>query len=92
MPLAQIVPAAVLDAHVAVCVRDLMAFLVCASSACSAGLTLTVADTAFIMEPALNPGLEAQAAARIYRLGEQVLKLVDVMRASCLAGLTPVCT
>lgn len=33
------------------------------------GLTLTVASTAFIMEPAFNPGLEAQAAARIYRLG-----------------------
>ena len=35
----------------------------------AAGLTLTVATTAFLLEPSLNPGLEAQAAARIYRLG-----------------------
>ena len=35
----------------------------------AAGLTLTVANTVFLMEPALNPGLEAQAASRIYRLG-----------------------
>ena len=35
----------------------------------AAGLTLTAASTAFLLEPALNPGLEAQAAARIYRLG-----------------------
>lgn len=35
----------------------------------AAGLTLTVARTAFILEPSLNPGLEAQAAARICRLG-----------------------
>ncbi len=39
----------------------------------AAGLTLTVANTVFLMEPALNPGLEAQAAARIYRLGEYLL-------------------
>lgn len=37
----------------------------------AAGLTLTVARTAFILEPSLNPGLEAQAAARICRLGTQ---------------------
>lgn len=36
----------------------------------AAGLTLTVATTAFLMEPSLNPGLEAQAAARIWRLGQ----------------------
>ena len=35
------------------------------------GLTLTVATSAYLMEPAMNPGLEAQAAARIYRLGAQ---------------------
>jgi hypothetical protein len=40
----------------------------CAGGA--AGLTLTEADTLFLMEPALNPGLESQAKARIYRLGE----------------------
>jgi E3 ubiquitin-protein ligase SHPRH len=36
----------------------------------AAGLTLTVASTAFLLEPSLNPALEAQAAARIYRLGQ----------------------
>jgi E3 ubiquitin-protein ligase SHPRH len=36
----------------------------------AAGLTLTAAATAFILEPGLNPGLEAQAAARISRLGQ----------------------
>lgn len=35
------------------------------------GLTLTVATSAYLMEPAMHPGLEAQAAARIYRLGAQ---------------------
>ena len=29
-----------------------------------------MATTAFIMEPCINPGLEAQAAARIHRLGQ----------------------
>ncbi|EFJ47333.1 hypothetical protein VOLCADRAFT_92108 [Volvox carteri f. nagariensis] len=36
----------------------------------AAGLSLTVAHTAFMLEPAVNPGLEAQAAARICRLGQ----------------------
>ena len=45
----------------------------CAGAGGAAGLTLTVANTVFLMEPALNPGLEAQAAARIYRLGEHTL-------------------
>lgn len=36
----------------------------------AAGLTLTAASTAIILEPCINPGLEAQAAARIYRLGQ----------------------
>lgn len=35
----------------------------------AAGLTLTVASHVFLLEPNLNPGLEAQAAARVYRLG-----------------------
>lgn len=30
----------------------------------AAGLTLTAASTAFILEPSVNPGMEAQAAAR----------------------------
>ena len=36
----------------------------------AAGLTLNVANYAYILEPSLNPGLEAQASARIYRLGQ----------------------
>eukprot|EP00887_Chlorella_sp_A99_P005493 scaffold1.g5493.t1 len=44
--------------------------VVMSNSGGAAGLTLTVATTAFILEPGLNPGLEAQAAARIYRLGQ----------------------
>ena len=35
----------------------------------AAGLTLNVANTVFLMEPSLNPGIEAQAAARVHRLG-----------------------
>ena len=41
----------------------------CTVAGGAAGLTLTVASAVFLMEPALNPGLEAQAAARIHRLG-----------------------
>ena len=36
----------------------------------AAGLTLTEATTAFILEPSINPGLEAQASARIHRMGQ----------------------
>ena len=43
--------------------------VVMSTSGGAAGLTLTVAHTAFLLEPSLNPGLEAQAAARICRLG-----------------------
>lgn len=42
----------------------------------AAGLSLTAARAAFLLEPTLNPGLEAQAAARVYRLGEQTYCLV----------------
>jgi hypothetical protein len=35
----------------------------------AAGLNLTCASAAYIMEPAMAPAIEAQAAARIYRLG-----------------------
>ncbi len=35
-----------------------------------AGLTLTEANTVFILEPSMDPGLEAQVAARVHRLGE----------------------
>lgn len=44
--------------------------VVMSTSGGAAGLTLTVAHTAFLLEPSLNPGLEAQAAARICRLGQ----------------------
>jgi hypothetical protein len=44
--------------------------LLMSNSSGAAGLNLTVATTAFILDPAPNPGLEAQAAARIYRLGQ----------------------
>jgi len=37
----------------------------------AAGLTLTSANVAFFMEPCINPGLEQQAAARIFRLGQK---------------------
>lgn len=50
------------------------------SSSGAAGLTLTSASVAFLMEPCINPGLEAQASARIFRLGQtrptRVIRLV----------------
>ena len=46
----------------------------------AAGLTLTVASHVFLLEPNLNPGLEAQAAARVYRLG-RLLELEHMMFA-----------
>jgi E3 ubiquitin-protein ligase SHPRH len=48
------------------------------NSSGAAGLTLTVASTVFLLEPALNPGLEAQAAARVHRMGQG--KLTRVVR------------
>ena len=36
----------------------------------AAGLTLTSASTAVLLEPALQPGIEQQAAGRISRLGQ----------------------
>ena len=47
----------------------------------AAGLDLGHANCALILEPSLNPGLEAQAAARIQRLGQtretRVVRLVS---------------
>lgn len=37
----------------------------------AAGLTLTHARTAIILEPALQPGIERQAAGRISRIGQR---------------------
>ncbi|KAK9805422.1 hypothetical protein WJX73_004034 [Symbiochloris irregularis] len=36
----------------------------------AAGLTLTAASTVILMEPSINPALEAQAAGRVHRLGQ----------------------
>ncbi len=50
----------------------------------AAGLTLTAAQAVFLMEPAINPGLEAQAAARIHRLGRT---LESQCSAPCVQNL-----
>jgi hypothetical protein len=44
--------------------------LLMSQSSGAAGLNLTAASAAYILEPAPNPGLEAQAAARVYRMGQ----------------------
>lgn len=55
----------------------------------AAGLTLTAARTAFILEPSLNPGLEAQAAARICRLGAPRLRQPALLCSACDAFCLP---
>ena len=46
----------------------------------NSGLTLITATAAFLMEPSLNPSIEAQAISRIHRIGQrhetQVFKFV----------------
>lgn len=44
----------------------------------AAGINLTEANYVFMMEPAMNPALEAQAIGRVYRLGQR--KPVTVIR------------
>ena len=44
----------------------------------AAGINLTEANHVFMMEPAMNPALEAQAIGRVYRLGQR--KPVTVIR------------
>lgn len=55
-------------------------FVMMSNSSGAAGLTLNVASIGFILEPTVNPGLEKQAAARIYRLGQtkscRILRLI----------------
>ena len=41
-------------------------------------MNLTQANRVFLTEPAVNPALEAQAAGRVYRLGQR--KSVQVKR------------
>lgn len=53
----------------------------------AAGLTLTVASHVFLLEPNLNPGLEAQAAARVYRLGMGLQKTLCCVRGYLHAQL-----
>ena len=52
----------------------------CSAKTCAAGLTLTHANTAVILEPSLTPGIEAQAAGRISRIGQtkaaKVIRLI----------------
>ena len=43
------------------------------------------------MEPAINPGLEAQAAARIHRLGEILLSLSAAPHAPCKVSSMALC-
>ena len=42
------------------------------------GINLTQANRVFLMEPAMNPALEAQAIGRVYRLGQR--KNVEIVR------------
>jgi len=37
----------------------------------SVGINLTSANYVFVLEPALNPGLEEQAVGRAWRMGQQ---------------------
>ncbi len=55
----------------------------------AAGLTLTVAHTAFLLEPSLNPGLEAQAAARICRLGALPAGMLACAVLCCVPAAAP---
>ena len=46
----------------------------------AAGINLTEANHVFLMEPAMNPALEAQAIGRVYRLGQRKPVTVIKMR------------
>lgn len=37
----------------------------------SSGLTLTVANRVFLLEPGLDPAIEQQAVARVHRIGQE---------------------
>ena len=47
------------------------------SNSGAAGLTLTMASHAFLMEPMMNFGLEAQAIGRINRIGQDVPPTIE---------------
>jgi superfamily II DNA or RNA helicase len=49
-----------------------------AISAGAVGINLTQANRVFIMEPFLNPALEAQAIGRVHRLGQK--RAVEIVR------------
>jgi hypothetical protein len=60
--------------------NDTPFFISCRYSAGAVGINLTQANRVFLLEPAMNPAVEAQAIGRVYRLGQtrnvQIVRLV----------------
>eukprot|EP01043_Picozoa_sp_COSAG02_P028592 COSAG02_NODE_1741_length_11107_cov_3.665425_2_plen_1021_part_00 len=59
------------------CTHVLLVSMRGTSNSGAAGLTLTMASHAFLMEPMMNFGLEAQAIGRINRIGQQVPPTIE---------------
>jgi len=59
------------------CTHVLLVSMRGTSNSGAAGLTLTMASHAFLMEPMINFGLEAQAIGRINRIGQQVPPTIE---------------
>jgi len=59
--------------------RPAMKVFVITIKAGAMGITLTAASAVFLMEPAIDPSLEIQAAGRIHRLGQTKDVLVHRM-------------